>query len=67
MLILVSLENEFAQEIKHPSWIETLGLEDCLSKDWHLGHLLGFDENGGMLLEDESLPHLKGETKNELT
>jgi hypothetical protein len=44
-----------------------LGLEDCLSKDWHLGHLPGFDENGGMLLEDESLPHHKGETKNELT
>jgi len=31
-----------------PLWIETLGLQGRLSKYSHLGHLLGFDENGGM-------------------
>jgi hypothetical protein len=36
------------EEIKLPLWIETLGLYECLSKDSHLGDLLGFDESGGM-------------------
>jgi hypothetical protein len=42
------LRKDVYEEIRLFSWIETLGLEDHLSKDLHLGYLPGFDDNGGM-------------------
>jgi hypothetical protein len=42
------MRKKICQEIKLLLRIETLGLQGRLSKYSHLGHLPGFNENGGM-------------------